>query len=175
MQPGSTLPRALPPPDGDLVLIRQQDIDEAVLAARRSPRRRVIKPFHKRDKDPLHRMFNALQPGSYVQPHRHSEPPKAESIIVLRGCLAYVSFTGNGEVDGVFVLRPDGEAFGIDTEPGVFHTFFALEAGTVVYEVKPGPYEPATDKDFAAWAPREGAAEAAEYLAGLERLARQRR
>ena len=35
-------------------------------------------------------------------------------------------------------------------------TFAALEAGTVLFEIKPGPYSALTDKDFAHWAPPEG-------------------
>jgi len=34
----------------------------------------------------------------------------------------------------------------------------------VCYEVKPGPYDAATDKEFAPWAPREGDPGALEYL-----------
>lgn len=169
----SPFPRALPPPEGSLVVIHIAQIAEAVQASRRSPRRRVILPFHKRNEDSLHRMLNAMQPGSYVQPHRHASPPKAESLVVLQGAIGYVAFDDDGAVDRHFVLQADGEQFGVDTEPGIFHTFFALEEDTVLFEVKPGPYEPTSDKDFAGWAPGEGEAQAAAYLAKLDALIRQ--
>ena len=35
------------------------------------------------------------------------------------------------------------------------------------YEVKPGPYSAANDKDFAPWAPREGEPGVAAYLESL--------
>jgi hypothetical protein len=43
----------------------------------------------------------------------------------------------------------------------------ALTPHAVCYEVKPGPWNPASDKEFAVWAPDEGRPEAAAYLAGL--------
>ena len=167
MTASAKFPPALPPPPGKLVVIGSAEIKEALQAARQSPRKRVILPFHKHNDDKLHRMLNALQPHSYVQPHRHASPPKAESLVVLRGALGYVSFTPLGQVDRCFLLGEGRDDIGIDTEPGIYHTFFALAADTVIFEVKPGPYQPMTDKDFAAWAPREGSPEAAAYLAGL--------
>jgi hypothetical protein len=39
-----------------------------------------------------------------------------------------------------------------------------LTEHVVCYEVKPGPYSAASDKDFAPWAPREGDPTAKAYL-----------
>lgn len=115
-------------------------------------------------------MLNALQPGSYVRPHRHLSPPKAESIVLLRGKLGFVTFLDDGSVDRRLVLAAGSASFGVDCHPGLFHTIFALEPDTVVFEVKPGPYDPASDKDFAPWAPEEGSPESAAYLERLVRL-----
>jgi hypothetical protein len=43
----------------------------------------------------------------------------------------------------------------------------ALSETAVCFEVKAGPYDAATDKEFAPWAPREGDPSAPEYLAKL--------
>lgn len=43
------------------------------------------------------------------------------------------------------------------TGSGTWHTLAVLEPGTVLFELKPGPYLPLADKEFAAWAPAEGA------------------
>ena len=94
-------------------------------------------------------MLNAVQPGSYVWPHRHLDPPKAESFIVLRGSLAFFSFSEDGEVRECVRLAADGARFGVDLVPGVFHAFIALEPDTLIYEVKTGPDTQATDKEFA--------------------------
>jgi hypothetical protein len=66
------------------------------------------------------------------------------------------------------VLDTARDVYGCDIRPGVWHTIFALVPDTVVFEVKPGPYSPANDKDFAPWAPREYSPEAAPYLATIE-------
>ena len=65
-------------------------------------------------------------------------------------------FDDEGRVTDQFVLRAGSARFGIDIHPGVYHTFVALEPDTVLFEVKPGPWDQATDKDFAAWSPAEG-------------------
>jgi cupin fold WbuC family metalloprotein len=149
--------------DRDLVQRKAYD-------ARRSERKREIHTFHDGDADPLQRMLNALQPGSYVRPHRHLDPPKSESLVLLQGVLAYASFRDDGtQDDESFILLDLGrDVYGCDIRPGVWHTIFALAPDTVVFEVKPGPYSPATDKDFAPWAPPEYSSEAAPYLAQLE-------
>jgi cupin fold WbuC family metalloprotein len=128
----------------------------------------MIQPIHRGDSATLHRMFNAVQPGSYIPPHRHWDPPKAESWLVLRGALAFFTFDAQGAITECLEIRADGEIFGVDLEPGVYHTFFALEPDTVVYEVKDGPYSATTDKAFPDWAPREGSPEASGYLAQLK-------
>jgi cupin fold WbuC family metalloprotein len=159
--------RALQAPEGELVLIGSALVERAVEHSRSSPRRRVILPFHKEAADPLHRMLNAVQPGSYVRPHRHLDPPKAEAWIVLRGRLVFFTFDAIGNVTQSVELAAGGERFGVDLSPGVFHTFIALAPDTVIFETKTGPYVEATDKAFATWAPPEGDAAAPAYMQRL--------
>jgi cupin fold WbuC family metalloprotein len=149
----------------DLELIQRKACD-----ARRSPRRREIHVFHEGDADPLQRMLNALQPGSYIRPHRHLDPPKSESVILLQGMLGFMSFAADGMPDeeSFLVLEQERGVHGCDIRPGIWHTIFALVPDTVVFEVKPGPYSPANDKDFAPWAPAEYSPQAAAYLAEIE-------
>ena len=160
-------PAAMQAPKEASVLIDTALMTEAVSMSRQSPRSRIILPLHKSEQANLHRMLNAMQPGSYVQPHRHSNPPKSESIIVLQGSIHFVIFDINGNVERDFALSAGTAQFGIDLEPDMYHTFFATTADTVLFEVKPGPYEPASDKDFAPWAPAEGSDDAASYLESL--------
>jgi cupin fold WbuC family metalloprotein len=159
--------RALSAPTGPLCWLSEDLLEGAITASQCSPRRRVIQPFHRSESATLQRMLNAVQPDSYIPPHRHLDPPKAESWIVLRGALAFFTFDDHGAIDECVEIRAGGELFGVDLEPGVYHTFFALEPDTVVYEVKDGPYSPATDKSFPEWAPREGTPEARSYLTML--------
>lgn len=159
--------KALPAPPGKLTLISQALVNEVLEHARTNPRRRVIQPFHKSAEDPLHRMLNAVQPDSYVRPHRHLEPPKAEAWVVLRGALVFFTFEDDGRVRDCVHLAAGGEVFGVDLVPGVYHGFIALEPDTVIYEVKTGPYSEQTDKAFAPWAPEEGTPEAGEFMRAL--------
>jgi cupin fold WbuC family metalloprotein len=172
--PDISFPRALDPPKGPIVLLDTAVFSQAIEQSRKSPRGRIILPFHKSNDDLLQRMLNVLQPGSYIQPHRHASPPKAESILVLKGSICFVSFHDAGEIDDHFLLSRGSDRIGIDVDPGVFHTFFALEKDTVLFEVKPGPYTAIDDKDFADWAPSEGSEEAKDYLNKLYDCARER-
>jgi len=168
--PDNSFPRALDPPKDPIVLLDTVIFSQVIEQSRKSPRGRIILPFHKSNDDLLQRMLNVLQPGSYIQPHRHESPPKAESILVLKGSICFVSFKDAGEIDDYFLLSQGSGNIGIDVVPGVFHTFFAMEEDTVLFEVKPGPYVEIDDKDFAAWAPAEGSEEAKDYLKMLSRL-----
>ncbi len=165
MQPSDKpYPLALKAPSGSLVELTENLIDAAIFGSRESPRKRIILPFHDGADNTLHRMLNAIQPGSYIRPHRHFDPPKDESLVLLRGALTFFTFHEDGTVDKVCKAAAGSTSFGIDVKAGVFHTFIATEPDTVVFEVKPGPWSPATDKDFAAWSPEEGSPECELYM-----------
>jgi cupin fold WbuC family metalloprotein len=135
-----------------------------------NPRKREILNLQRGPADPLQRMLNAMQPGSYVRPHRHISPPKAEALVLLRGAVGFMTFTDGGAPDfeGFVFLHHLRGAVALDCREGVWHTFFALEPDTVLYEAKNGPFDAATDKEAAPWAPPEGTAEAGPYLERLE-------
>jgi len=150
-------------------------IDQALLAevsaeAQQAPRRRRNRNFHPADDYPGHRLLNAIEPDSYVMPHRHLDPAKDESIVCLRGRLGIVVFGPSGEVDRNIHLTPAGENVGVDIPHGVYHSVLALESGTVFFEAKAGPYVPLAGDEKAPWAPVEGDAGVADYLAQLRRL-----
>jgi cupin fold WbuC family metalloprotein len=156
-----------PPSGGPLHVLDNALVDRAVEYARQSPRQRVIAPFHRSEQATLHRMLNAAQPGSYVRPHRHLDPPKDEAWVLLRGALLFFTFDEEGGIDQQLVLRAGGPRFGVDLLAGVYHSFIVLEPDTVIYEVKSGPYVAGTDKAFAPWAPAEGTPEAKLYMEQL--------
>lgn len=160
--------RALDAPPTKLTPMTAGLLDQAIEGSRQSDRLRMILPLHKSADATLHRMFNAMQPGTYIAPHRHFCPPKAESILVLRGAMSFITFDDSGQVEQMIDVTAGSDVFGVDIEPGIFHTFLILQPDTVMYEVKPGPYSPIDDKDFATWAPREGDAAVAGYLAMLQ-------
>lgn len=144
-------------------LIDQSLFADLASAARQAPRRRLHRNFHPDDAYPAHRLLIAIEPDSYVPPHRHLNPDKDETLLVLRGTLGVAFFDAAGEVERSVVLRAGGETLGVDIPHGVFHTVFALETGTVFFEAKAGPYVPVSADERAAWAPAEGDAGVAAY------------
>ena len=113
-------------------------------------------------------MLNALEPETYVPPHRHLDPAKGESIIILRGSVGVLFFAANGEVTDKLKLQPQGEHIGVDIPAGTFHSLVSLEPGSVFFEAKAGPYVPITADELASWAPPEGNAEVSCYLAWMK-------
>ena len=151
---------------GDVQLIDAALLDATLARALSSPRGRINHNFHPDMASNPHRFLNAWTRGSYAAPHRHLAVPKPESFIVLRGELALFVFDDAGGVTETHVLGRDG-VIGIDLAPGLWHTVTALSETAVCFEVKAGPYDAATDKEFAPWAPREDDPAAAQYLAQL--------
>ena len=151
---------------GEAKLITAQLFDAVAEKAAGSPRRRMNHNFHQSAADNPHRFLNVLLRGTYIRPHRHLEPPKAETFIVLEGVAEAILFNDAGAITGRHTLGAGG-VWGIDLPPGVWHTILPLTDRVVCFEVKPGPWEPASDKEFADWAPAEGSPEAAGYAALL--------
>ena len=152
-------------PSHDIQLLGSSLFEQLVDRARRSERLRTNHNFHLTMEDNPHRFLNVMIRGTYITPHRHLEPPKCESFLVLAGEIAFFTFNDEGEVTGTQVLGRD--PLGVDIQPGIWHTLAVLSDHAVCFEVKPGPYSAANDKDFARWAPREGQAGTAQYLASL--------
>lgn len=149
----------------DVQLITRTLFEEVRQRAESSPRRRMNHNFHVSMEDNPHRFLNVLLCGTYVRPHRHLDPPKAERWVLLEGEALLLTFDDAGSITGRYTLSASGETRGIDVAPGIWHTVCALSEVAVIYEVKPGPWAPAADKEFADWAPPEGDPRAPEVLA----------
>jgi cupin fold WbuC family metalloprotein len=139
-------------------------------AAAAAARRRKNHNFHARESDACNRLLNAVEPGSYIAPHRHLDPAKGECAVVVRGRLGVVFFDDAGRPTETALLEPGGEVVGVDVPPGTWHTLVSLAPGSVFFEAKAGPYQPRAADERAPWAPAEGDPAAAAYLTGLEAL-----
>ncbi|MCK9380092.1 MAG: WbuC family cupin fold metalloprotein [Sulfuritalea sp.] len=149
-------------------LIDQALLDELCAEAAASPRRRKNRNFHPYDDHPAHRLLNAMQPDSYIAPHRHLDPNKDETFVVLRGLLGLLLFDDAGGVVRAVTVGAGGAALGVDIPHGTWHTAVALEPDTVFLEAKSGPYLPFTAEEKAPWAPAENTPEAVPYVATLK-------
>lgn len=138
--------------------------DATIAEARKSQRKRKNFNFHKDESAIIQRMLNALEPGTYIRPHKHENPDKNEVFILLAGKALVIEFSDDGNISESFVLDVSQGNYGAEIGPGVYHTIISLAPDTVAYEFKEGPYLPATVKHFASWAPEEGSAEVAAYL-----------
>ena len=157
----------MPESDGAVQLIGDGLIAQVLDKARRSTRLRANHNFHSGAEANPQRFLNVLVEGTYIAPHRHRDPPKTESFLVLEGCVAVLCFDDNGAITDRYLVGSGSDAKGIDLPAGVWHTIAAVTPHAVCFEVKPGPWDPATDKEFASWAPMEGDPGAPAYLASL--------
>jgi cupin fold WbuC family metalloprotein len=110
-----------------------------------------------------------MQPDSYIAPHRHLDPNKDETFVVLRGLLGLLLFDDEGALARCLTVGAGGTALGVDVPHGTWHTAVALEAETVFLEAKAGPYLTYTPAEKAPWAPPKNSVEGAAYLALLKR------
>jgi len=150
-------------------------LDDLSSQAKDSPRKRQHCNIHQSYQEACQRLFNAIEPDSYIRPHRHAADSRDELLIAIRGEMALVTFDAQGTVTSI--LRFGTEKHGCDITAGAevpastWHTVIALEPGCVLLEVKAGPFDPNQAKDLAVWAPQEGGTEARDYLARLVKLA----
>jgi len=146
-----------------MIQITQGLLDEVTAKAKSVARKRTHYNFHKNYDDAVQRLLNAAEPGTYIRPHKHEDPDKIEVFIILQGSVVVVEFDDAGAVTGHVVLSRERGVFGVEIPPRTWHTFITLTPGSVLYEVKEGPYRQAVDKNFASWAPEEGSVEAPEF------------
>lgn len=134
-------------------LINKELLDTVTKQAKENPRLRMNYNFHETMDAPIHRMLNALEPGSYLPPHRHQNPDKEEVYLVLRGSLLAILFDEAGHITKKINLNPQKGNYGIEIPPRVWHSIVVLEPDTVIYEIKQGPFSPLTPENLAPWAP----------------------
>jgi cupin fold WbuC family metalloprotein len=135
------------------MIIDKALLDSVSAQAVKNQRLRMNYNFHRELDDPLNRLLNAMEPGSYFPPHRHKNPDKEEIFLVLRGSVLVIIFDDDGSVVSSTEVSPEKEVYGMEIEAGIWHSLIVLEPGTVVYEVKKGPYVPLTHDNIAPWAP----------------------
>lgn len=147
-------------------------LDGITAAAQQAPRLRKNHNLHASDASACHRLFNAIEPGSYIRPHRHLDPEKDETFVMVRGSLGVVTFDETGAVTGSCLISAAGDKVAANITHGVYHTAVALESGSIFFEAKAGPYLPLAAEEQGGFAPQEGSPEAASYLERLKALFR---
>jgi cupin fold WbuC family metalloprotein len=128
-----------------------------------SPRKRTHFNLHEELSDPIQRLIVAIEPGSYIRPHRHPEPDKWESFFVFSGSAVMLVFSEQGKIVERAELINGGPVVCAEIPPGVWHTLAATSPGTVLMELKPGPYSPLSEENFASWAPAENSGTCSQF------------
>ncbi len=137
-------------------------LDELAAKASDSPRLRAHHNLHATPADLVQRFFIAANKDTYVRPHRHLS--KSGLALVIRGRFDVITFDDTGVVTARYVVGEGNGSVGFETPRATWHTLLPYEDGAVFFEVKEGPYDPATASEFAPWAPPEGHAAAADFL-----------
>jgi cupin fold WbuC family metalloprotein len=126
--------------------ITQALLDSLTEQAKASPRLRMNYDLRNSDKDLSQRMLNAIEPGSPLPIHRHQK--SSETVVCLRGRLVWEYYD---ELERICTerieLSPNGPIVALNVPQGQWHTVKALESGSVIMEVKDGPYEPQSPAD----------------------------
>ena len=132
--------------------------------AESNSRRRSHHNFHPDHEDPVQRLCIALEPGTYVRPHRHAEAHKWEMMLILSGNIVLLLFDESGKITRRLELDEQGPVKGVELPPNTWHTLFPQNGMAVTLEIKQGPYTPLAADSFADWAPEEGSDEARNFL-----------
>lgn len=150
--------------------------DDLTGEAKVNRRHRQHRNIHQGYQEHCQRLFNAIEPSSYIRPHRHATEPSDELLIAIRGAMTLVTFDEQGSINDVLDFGIHSKlnlmAAGVEIPSNTWHTVLAHESGSVLLEVKKGPFNPGAAKDLAPWAPAEGSASASEYLDILFKLAK---
>lgn len=151
-----------------LKLYSAATLDALSAEAVRAARLRKNLNVHPALDDPIQRLFNAMEPGTYARPHRHARDNGWELMVAVRGAFAVLFFDGEGGVLHRVDLRANGGDCAVEIPARAWHCVVSLAPGTIMFEVKPGPYLALEDKDFACWAPPEGDPRASSWARWFE-------
>ena len=127
-------------------IIDKNLLDSVSEKAAESPRLRMNYNFHATMDDKAQKLLNALEPGTVLPIHRHLHT--SESYILLRGRLIVLFYNDDKVLTESIELNPLDGKYGVDIPAGLWHSFEVLEPGTVIFEVKDGPYTPLTAEDI---------------------------
>lgn len=131
------------------MIINQALLDKLTEEAKASPRLRMNLDLRNSAGDVSQRMLNAIEPGSVLPIHRHQKT--SETVVCLRGRLVWEFYDElERRCTEAVELSPNGQVVALNVPAGQWHTVRALESGSVILEMKNGPYEPLGPEDVLA-------------------------
>ena len=127
-------------------IINKELLDEITRQAKESPRLRMNYNLHDSLDAKTQKLLNALEPGTILPIHRH--PNTTETYLLLRGKLNVILYNDKKEVLETMHMDTANGNYGLDIPAGQWHSVEVLESGTVILEVKDGPYIPFQPEDI---------------------------
>ena len=127
-------------------LIDKNLLDKVTAEAKANARLRMNYNFHETLDAPAQRLLNALEPGTVLPIHRHCHT--AETYVLLRGRLNILFYNEQKQITERYELDPQKGVYGVNIPRGQWHTIEVLCSGTVIFEVKDGPYSPLAPDDI---------------------------
>lgn len=122
------------------MVIDKELLDNVSSQAKKSSRLRMNFNFHQSLDEKCHRFLNAVEPGTEVPIHRH--PTKDETFVILRGKVRVTTHRDDGTIIEDVVLCAEEGRYGVNIPKGVWHTIETIEADSVIFECKEGPFVP---------------------------------
>ena len=126
------------------MIIDQNTLDALTAQAKASPRLRMNLDLRNSPADQSQRMLNAIEPGTVLPIHRHRF--SSETVVCLRGHFVEYFYDAEGRLTDTIDMVPGGTIINIPV--GQWHNLKSLESGTVLLEVKDGPYVPIGEEDI---------------------------
>lgn len=114
--------------------------------AEENPRLRMNYNLHLSHDDKVQRLLNAMEPGTELPIHRHRHTD--ETYILLRGKINVKVFNDKKEFTEIIELDVNEGRYGVSIPANQWHTVEVLEKGTVIFEIKEGPYCPLQPEDM---------------------------
>ena len=125
------------------MIIDQHTLDALTAQAKASPRLRMNLDLRNSPADQSQRMLNAIEPGTVLPIHRHRT--SSETVVCLRGHFVEYFYDADGRMTDAIDMVPGGTIINIPVDQ--WHNLVSLESGTVLLEVKDGPYVPIGEGD----------------------------
>jgi cupin fold WbuC family metalloprotein len=127
-------------------IIDQNLLDNLTDEASKNERLRKNYNLHEKLDDPVQRLLNALEPGTDLPIHRHKNTE--ETYMLVRGGMRVLFYNEKKEITESVMLSSKAGSYGISIPKGQWHTIDNIEKGTVIFEVKQGPYAPLEADDI---------------------------
>ncbi len=135
--------------------VSAETIEILIEKAKRVERKRSHHTIHEDLDDPVQRMIITAQEGTYIRPHKHIKEYQWEMFLVVSGHASMLQFDEEGVVTHREELGDHNNRI-VEVKPLVWHTIVITAGPAVLFELKPGPYIPLQEENFAPWSPKEG-------------------